>query len=128
MANSRAWDARRPDLVSVASRRRPGPGFAELHATLPPMNKLEVKVPHHLGRDEARARIDKVTEKLAKDFSAECTWEGRDRLVVKRKGLLALLDVADDNVHIDLELGLFMRPFAGTIRSGIEKQLSDILT
>jgi len=26
-----------------------------------------------------------------------------------------------------MELGLFMRPFAGTIRAGIAKQLADIL-
>jgi putative polyhydroxyalkanoate system protein len=91
------------------------------------MNKLEVEIAHRLTREEARSRIDKMTEKLARDFSAECSWASGNRLVVKRKGLLASLDIADDKVHVDLELGLFMRPFAGTIRAGIERQLADIL-
>jgi putative polyhydroxyalkanoate system protein len=91
------------------------------------MNKLEVDIAHRLTRAEARSRIDRVTSKLAQDFSAECSWEGSERLVVKRKGLQASLDIADDKVHVDLELGLFMRPFAGSIRAGIAKQLADIL-
>lgn len=91
------------------------------------MSKLEVEIPHQLSRDEARLRLDRVTEKLAKDYSAVCNWDGGSRLVVTRKGLLARLDVADDRVHVDLELGTFMRPFAGTIRAGIARQLADIL-
>ena len=47
------------------------------------MNKLEVDIAHRLSRDEARSRIDRVTEKLARDFSAECNWDGGSRLVVK---------------------------------------------
>jgi putative polyhydroxyalkanoate system protein len=91
------------------------------------MNKLEVDIAHRLTRDEARSRIDRVTAKLANDYSAECSWEGSERLVVKRKGLHASLNIADDRVHVDMELGLFMRPFAGSIRAGIAKQLADIL-
>jgi len=91
------------------------------------MNKMEVEIPHRLSRDEARCRLDRVTEKLARDYSAVCNWDGGSRLVVKRKGLQACLDIADDRVHVDLELGMFMRPFAGTIRAGIAKQLADIL-
>jgi putative polyhydroxyalkanoate system protein len=91
------------------------------------MSKLEVDITHQLGRVEACSRIDGVTEKLARDFSAECNWDGGSRLVVRRKGLMAFLDVADDRVHVNMELGMFMRPFAGTIRAGIAKQLADIL-
>lgn len=91
------------------------------------MNKMEVEIPHQLTREEARTRIDRVMEKLARDFSAVCKWDEGDRLVVKRKGLQASLDVADDRVHVNLELGMLMRPFAGSIRAGIVKQLSHLL-
>jgi putative polyhydroxyalkanoate system protein len=91
------------------------------------MQKMEVDVPHRLSRDEARARLNGITERLARDYSAACNWEGSDRLLVKRKGLEASLDVAEDKVHVDLEFGLFMRPFASTIRAGIVKQLTELL-
>ncbi len=91
------------------------------------MSKLEVEIAHRLSRAEARSRIDRVSAKLAKDYSAECNWEGSERLIVKRKGLQASLDIAEDRVHVNMELGMFMRPFAGSIRAGIAKQLADIL-
>jgi putative polyhydroxyalkanoate system protein len=91
------------------------------------MNKLEVDIPHRLSRDEARARLDRITEKLAREYSAACRWDEGDRLLVTRKGLQAALAIGDDRVHVDLELGLFMRPFAGTIRDGIAKQLTALL-
>jgi putative polyhydroxyalkanoate system protein len=91
------------------------------------MNKVEVDIAHRLSRAEARSRLDRVTAKLAQDYSAECNWEGAERLVVRRKGLEARLDIADDKVKVNLELGLFMRPFAGSIRAGIAKQLGEIL-
>ena len=91
------------------------------------MSKLEVEIAHRLSRAEARSRIDRVSAKLAKDYSAECNWEGSERLIVKRKGLQASLDIAEDRVHVNMELGMFMRPFAGSIRACIAKQLADIL-
>ena len=94
----------------------------------PAMNKMEVDVPHQLSPDEARSRLDRVTERLARDYSAVCNWDGGSRLVVRRKGLQASLDIADDRVHVNLEFGMFMRPFAGTIRAGIAKQLAQILS
>jgi len=91
------------------------------------MTKLEVDIVHRLSRAEARSRLDGVTAKLARDYSAVCSWEGSERLVVRRKGLEARLDIDDDRVHVDMELGIFMRPFAGSIRAGIAKQLGEIL-
>jgi len=88
---------------------------------------MEVDIPHRLTLDEARARIDRATGKLARDYSAVCRWEGDGCLVVQRKGLEASLQISDDSVHVAMELGLLMRPFAGTIQAGIVKQLADIL-
>ena len=93
----------------------------------PPMNRMEVDVPHRLTRDQARARLDRVRERLAREYSAVCRWDGESHLTVRRKGLEASLELAEDRVHVDLELGMLMRPFAGSIRAGIAKQLSEIL-
>jgi putative polyhydroxyalkanoate system protein len=93
----------------------------------PAMQKMEVDIPHRLSRDEARSRLDRITERLARDYSAACNWDGQGRLVVTRKGLEASLDIVEDKVHVDLQFGMFMRPFAGTIRAGIVKQLSELL-
>jgi putative polyhydroxyalkanoate system protein len=91
------------------------------------MNRLEVDIPHRLTRDEARSRIGRATERLARDYSAVCAWDADGRLLVQRKGLAAWLHIADDRVSVALELGVLLRPFAGSIQAGISKQLADIL-
>jgi putative polyhydroxyalkanoate system protein len=91
------------------------------------MPKYEVDIPHQLAVDEAKQRISGATEKLTRDYGASCTWQGDNILKVSRKGLDALLTVGPTNVHIDMNLGFLLTPFAEKIKSGIAKQLSGIL-
>ena len=90
------------------------------------MPKYEVDIPHQLAVDEAKQRLTGATEKLTRDYGASCTWQG-DNLKVSRKGLDALVTVGPSNVHIDMNLGFLLTPFAEKIKSGIARQLSGIL-
>jgi putative polyhydroxyalkanoate system protein len=90
------------------------------------MPKYEVDIPHQLAVAEAKQRLTGATEKLTRDYGASCTWQG-DNLKVSRKGLDALVTVGPSNVHIDMNLGFLLTPFAEKIKSGIAKQLSGIL-
>ena len=91
------------------------------------MPKYEVDIPHQLAVAEAKQRIAGATEKLTRDYGASCTWQGDNMLKVSRKGLDALVTVEPANVHIDMNLGFLLTPFAEKIKSGIAKQLSGIL-
>ena len=91
------------------------------------MPKYEVDIPHPLAVDEAKKRIAGATEKLTRDYGASCTWKGDNELTVSRKGLDALVTVEPSRVHIDMNLGFLLTPFAEKIKSGIAKQLSGIL-
>jgi putative polyhydroxyalkanoate system protein len=91
------------------------------------MPKYEVDIPHQLDVAEAKQRIAGATEKLTREYGASCTWQGDNVLKVSRKGLDALVSVGPSNVHIDMNLGFLLTPFAEKIKSGIAKQLSGIL-
>jgi putative polyhydroxyalkanoate system protein len=91
------------------------------------MPKYEVDIPHQLAVAEAKQRIAGATEKLTRDYGASCTWQGDNVLKVSRKGLDALVSVGPSNVHIDMNLGFLLTPFAEKIKTGIAKQLSGIL-
>lgn len=91
------------------------------------MPKYEVDIPHQLAVAEAKQRLSGATEKLTRDYGASCTWQGDNLLKVSRKGLDALVTVGPSNVHIDMNLGFLLTPFAEKIKSGIAKQLSGIL-
>ena len=92
------------------------------------MPKYQLDIPHTLSADEAKKRIADATGKLEKDYGAACTWKSDQELSVSRKGLDARVTVEDSRVHIDLNLGFLLTPFAERIKAGIAKQLTGILT
>ncbi|HVV50865.1 MAG TPA: polyhydroxyalkanoic acid system family protein [Polyangia bacterium] len=92
------------------------------------MPKYQVDIPHQLPVAEAKQRIAGATEKLTRDYGAACTWKGDSELTVSRKGLDATVTVEPTRVHIDMNLGFLLTPFAEKIKTGIAKQLSGILT
>lgn len=91
------------------------------------MAKLDLDIPHRLSLEEARARLDRMTPKLEGEYSAECRWEGERRLLVTRNGLKATIEVEENRAHVHMDLGFLLGPFAGRIREGISRQLTDLL-
>jgi len=91
------------------------------------MPKYQVDIPHSLDVAEAKQRLTGATEKLQRDYGATCTWKGENTLSVSRKGLDALVTLEPTRVHIDLNLGFLLTPFAERIKAGIAKELSNIL-
>jgi putative polyhydroxyalkanoate system protein len=92
------------------------------------MPKFDVDVPHDLPLPEVRSRLERAKGKLESAYGAQCSWEGDDRLLVTRKGLQATVNVEPTRLHIDVELGFLLSPLAGSIRTGITKQLTELLS
>jgi putative polyhydroxyalkanoate system protein len=92
------------------------------------MARVNVEIPHRLSRDEARDRIRGATSQLETEYHATCRWDGDMRLVVSRKGLKAALEVEETRVRVDIELGFLLGPLGGSIRAGIVRQLTGLLS
>jgi putative polyhydroxyalkanoate system protein len=90
------------------------------------MPKFEVDIPHSLAADDVRSRLDRAKAKLEQEYGANCAWEGQ-HLVVARKGLSARVGVEPEKLHVAVDLGLLFAPMAGAIKSGITKQLTELL-
>jgi len=90
--------------------------------------KYQLDIPHTLPDDEAKKRISDATGKLSSDYGASCTWKSDNELAVSRKGLDARVMLEPSRVRIDLNLGFLLTPFADTIKNGITKKLSSILS
>lgn len=93
----------------------------------PKMAKFALDIPHSLPDTEVRARLDRASAKLERDYGASCSWDKDQCLVVARKGLSARVAVEPEKLHVDVELGLLFGAMAGTIRNGITKQLTDLM-
>ena len=90
------------------------------------MARITVERTQSLGKEGARAKADKLAQKLQEQYGLEPSWSG-DTLNLKRSGVKGTVLVADDLLRIDVELGLLMSAMSGTIKSEIEKALDKAL-
>jgi putative polyhydroxyalkanoate system protein len=91
------------------------------------MPKFELDIPHSLPVPDVRQRLDRASAKLEREYGATCSWDGDSALLVKRKGLDARVAIEPTRLHVNVELGFLMSPMAGAIKSGITKQLTELL-
>ena len=90
------------------------------------MARITVERAHTLGKEGARAKAEKLAQKLQDQYGLEPSWSG-DTLNLKRSGVKGTVQVAADLLRIDVELGLLMSAMSGTLKSEIEKALDKAL-
>ena len=90
------------------------------------MARITVERAHTLGKEGARAKAEKLAQKLQYQYGLEPSWSG-DTLNLKRSGVKGTVQVAADLLRIDVELGLLMSAMSGTIKTEIEKALDKAL-
>lgn len=90
------------------------------------MAKITVERPHNLGRDTARAKAEQLAERLASQYDLRYAWNG-DSLEFKRKGAEGHIEVGENQVRVELSLGLLLSALSGTIKREIEKGLDETL-
>lgn len=96
---------------------------------------IEIDLPHQLGRDAAKRRIENGFGKLAGFIPGgsvtEHQWAG-DTLHFVAEGMgqrvAVQLDVSEANVHATFELPMMLSMFADQIRAKLQKEGPKLLT
>lgn len=90
------------------------------------MANIHIKRRHKLGCDEARERVEEVAKVLQTELNANYGWDG-DTLKFKRTGATGSIDVSDDEVELNIKLGVLLSPMKGTIEQKIQKRIDEVL-
>ncbi len=90
------------------------------------MAKITVERPHNLGREVAREKAEQLAERLAREYNVRYRWAG-DTLEFKRSGADGHIEVAEDRVKVQLNLGLLLSAMSGSIKREIEEVLDKSL-
>lgn len=90
------------------------------------MSRINVQRQHNLGRAKARERAQALAERLAHQYDVKYCWKG-DRLEFNRSGAQGSIDVSDDQVAVELKLGLLLSAMGSSIRREIESTLDKSL-
>jgi hypothetical protein len=93
-------------------------------------------VPHSVGRDEARRRLDAAILRARDEYAdkvggIEATWEAEDRLrlllTVMGMEIDSEVDVHEAELVVRLEVPGMAGLFAGRIKEGIQERLGGLL-
>jgi putative polyhydroxyalkanoate system protein len=90
------------------------------------MAKIHVTQKHHLDKAHIRQQVQQLAEKLGEELSVDYTWE-EDRLVFERPGAKGHIEVREDEVEIEIQLGLLFTPLKGTVEKTITGYLNEHL-
>jgi hypothetical protein len=100
------------------------------------VKSLEVRVPHSVGRDEARRRLDAAIVRARDEYAdkvgeIEASWEREDllrlQLSVLGMPIGSEVDVRDEELVVRVEVPGMAGLFAGRIKEGIQERLGGLL-
>ena len=81
---------------------------------------------HELGKDEARRRVDDISEELCDTYGLRSSWGG-DTLKLEGGGVNCRIVVTDDSLEVNLRLGLALSMMKSVIRTSIENAMDEHL-
>ncbi|WP_181296268.1 polyhydroxyalkanoic acid system family protein [Pseudomonas sp. Q2-TVG4-2] len=90
------------------------------------MARIIVERTHSLGRDAARRKAEQLAANLATDFGVRCQWQG-DVLEVRRSGADGRIEVEENRVRVQLNLGVLLSAMGSNIQGQIERALDKAL-
>lgn len=90
------------------------------------MSVIDVHRPHTLDKEHAIQAAETLAKDLSSQFDVDYQWQG-DQLKFKRSGVKGHLNITPTDPHIQLELGMMLRPFKSRIEQEIHSQLDQII-
>jgi putative polyhydroxyalkanoate system protein len=99
------------------------------------MPKMSMTIPHTLGEDEARRRVQGMISNMKEQYGDKVSdlheeWNGdTGRFSLKAMGmsLKGTLQVTDDQLRVDGDLPWAAKPFQGTIEATIRERAERLL-
>lgn len=91
------------------------------------MATIHITRAHQLDPETVRDKVQELANTLEDKLSAEYLWE-QDRLVFKRTGANGFIRIGDQELEVEVKLGMMLRPLKGTIEKTITEYLDKQLT
>lgn len=100
------------------------------------LKSIEVRVPHSLGRDEVRRRLDHALVRARNEYSAvvgdiEASWEAEDRLrvflTVSGMKFDGTVDILVEELVVALQVPGMAALFSRRIAEGIQERLGGLI-
>jgi putative polyhydroxyalkanoate system protein len=91
------------------------------------MATIHITRSHQLDQETIHQKVEELANTLVEKLSAEYHWE-QDRLVFKRSGANGFVRIGNQELEVEVKLGMMLRPLKGTIEKTIAEYLYQRLT
>jgi putative polyhydroxyalkanoate system protein len=88
------------------------------------MATIDIRRRHKLGLSKARAAAVAVAKRLEERIGVRYGWEGDD-LTLERPGATGRFRIREDEVHVEIDLGLPLRPLKGRVTQRVHDYLDE---
>lgn len=88
------------------------------------MATIDIVRTHSLGIAGARKAVDRIAADISSKLQADTSWQG-DSLAIKRSGANGRIDVEEEKVRVNIELGMMFSPMRGMIEQQINSYLDE---
>ena len=85
------------------------------------MARVNVSQNHNKTENEVREIINNLTQDLKNRYGINPNWQGDNLVKFKRRGVSGQLQISDNKVTIDLDIGFLLSSYAGKIKSELTK-------
>lgn len=90
------------------------------------MATIDIRREHGLGLEAAREATEKVARRLEEKVQVRWHWDG-DVLRLDRSGAKGTIAVTGADVHVQIELGMMLRPMKGSVEQKVQEYLARYL-
>lgn len=89
------------------------------------MTDISIVQAHSLSREQARAAAQRVADKMARDYSLACAWNG-DVLKFERVGVQGTLTLQGQRAEMVISLGFPMSMMSAAIESKVADNMRKV--
>ncbi|MBF7142142.1 MULTISPECIES: polyhydroxyalkanoic acid system family protein [Pseudomonas] len=90
------------------------------------MSTIRVERKHQLGKEVARQKAERLVDKLVSKYDMNAEWKG-DVVELTRSGVTGQVAVGEDNVVVELKLGMMLSMMGPMIESEVDRALDKAL-
>lgn len=91
------------------------------------MSNISLRQRHNKNPDELRELISQMAKKLDERYQITSRWLNDDQVEVARSGIKGRITLSDNEVKVDIKLGLMMGAFKSKIESEISRSMAEKL-
>ncbi|MFO0574891.1 MAG: polyhydroxyalkanoic acid system family protein [Polyangia bacterium] len=92
------------------------------------MPKLEITQSHKVSAEEAKKRLENLSQELSEKYGLSSTWKSATQAEVKRTGANGTINIEPNQVRVNLDLSFVLSPMKDTIEKKIKDELAKLFT